>query len=92
MYTNMFLMVRLMKFCLTFQGNIRNNLNLNSGMEVLNFTLAFLLTFSKFRRAHENKGILVKLNKEKKLLRRELKDRVLSGRLMHRPKGEYIPI
>lgn len=27
------------------------------------------------RRAHENKGILVKLQKEKKLLRRELKDR-----------------
>eukprot|EP00092_Neocalanus_flemingeri_P028909 GFUD01031392.1.p1 GENE.GFUD01031392.1~~GFUD01031392.1.p1 ORF type:complete len:675 (+),score=189.08 GFUD01031392.1:55-2079(+) len=44
------------------------------------------------RRAHENKGILVKLNKEKKLLRRELKDRLLSGRIMHKPKGEYIPI
>merc|ERR1712154_712903 len=44
------------------------------------------------RRAHENKGILVKLEKEKRLLRRELKDRVMSGRLLHRPKGDYIPI
>jgi len=44
------------------------------------------------RRAHENKGILVKLQKEKKLLRRELKDRLLSGKLMHKPKGDYIPI
>eukprot|EP00090_Calanus_glacialis_P001001 TRINITY_DN10726_c0_g1_i1.p1 TRINITY_DN10726_c0_g1~~TRINITY_DN10726_c0_g1_i1.p1 ORF type:complete len:667 (-),score=208.06 TRINITY_DN10726_c0_g1_i1:229-2229(-) len=44
------------------------------------------------RRAHENKGILVKLQKEKKLLRRELKDRLLSGKLLHRPKGDYIPI
>merc|ERR1711937_802399 len=37
------------------------------------------------RRAHENKGILVKLEKEKKLLRRELRDRVLERRLFHRP-------
>jgi len=44
------------------------------------------------RRAHENKGILVKLEKEKKLLRRELRDRLMSGKLMHRPKGDYIPI
>jgi len=44
------------------------------------------------RRAHENKGILVKLKKEKKLLRRELKDRLMSGKLLQQPKGEYIPI
>jgi len=44
------------------------------------------------RRAHENKGILVKLEKEKRLLRKELKERLLQGRLMHRPKGDYIPI
>jgi len=44
------------------------------------------------RRAHENKGILVKLEKEKKLLKRELRDRLMSGKLMHRPKGDYIPI
>merc|ERR1719244_1499291 len=44
------------------------------------------------RRAHENKGILTKLEKEKMLLRRELRDRVTQGRLFHRPKGDYKPI
>jgi len=44
------------------------------------------------RRAHENKGILVKLEKEKMLLRRELKDRIVGGRLMHNPKGDYKPV
>jgi len=44
------------------------------------------------RRAHENKGILVKLEKEKMLLRRELKDRLLNGRLFYSPKGDYVPI
>jgi len=44
------------------------------------------------RRAHENKGILVKLEKEKMLLRRELRDRIMSGNLLHKPKGEYVPI
>merc|ERR1711923_221264 len=37
------------------------------------------------RRAHENKGILEKLEKEKSLLKRELRDRVLERRLFHRP-------
>ena len=45
-----------------------------------------------YRRAHENKGILVKLEKEKMLLRRELRDRIMSGNLLHKPKGEYVPI
>jgi len=44
------------------------------------------------RRAHENKGILEKLEKEKSLLKRELKDRVLEGRLFHRPEGNYRPV
>lgn len=44
------------------------------------------------RRAHENKGILVKLHKEKRLLRKELKDRVLGGRLFHQPNGNYRPV
>jgi len=44
------------------------------------------------RRAHENKGILVKLEKEKRLLRQELKDRLVSGNLFYKPKGDYIPI
>lgn len=44
------------------------------------------------RRAHENKGILVKLEKEKRLLRRELKDRIVGGRLMHNPQGDYKPV
>merc|ERR1712107_506649 len=44
------------------------------------------------RRAHENKGILEKLEKEKSLLRRELRDRVLERRLFHRPEGNYRPV
>lgn len=44
------------------------------------------------RRAHENKGILQKLEKEKLLLRRELRDRVLQGRLFYKPNGSYTPI
>jgi len=44
------------------------------------------------RRAQENKGVLEKLEKEKMLLRRELKDRILTGKLFYKPKGDYIPI
>merc|ERR1719516_493633 len=44
------------------------------------------------RRAHENKGILEKLEKEKSLLKRELRDRVLERRLFHRPEGNYRPV
>jgi len=44
------------------------------------------------RRAHENKGMLLKLEKEKMLLKRELKDRIFQGKLFHHPKGDYTPI
>jgi proline dehydrogenase len=44
------------------------------------------------RRAHENKGILVKLEKEKTLLKQELKERLKTGKIFQRPKGDYIPI
>lgn len=44
------------------------------------------------RRAHENKGILTKLEKEKTLLRRELRDRILQGRLFYKPEGRYRPV
>jgi len=44
------------------------------------------------RRAYENKGIIVKLDKEKMLLWRELKDRIFEGRLFHVPEGRYKPI
>merc|ERR1712126_245996 len=44
------------------------------------------------RRANENKGILEKLEKEKSLLKRELRDRVLERRLFHRPEGNYRPV
>ena len=44
------------------------------------------------RRARENSGILTKLEKEKMLLRRELKERIVKGELFHKPKGDYIPI
>merc|ERR1712014_205784 len=35
------------------------------------------------RRARENSGILTKLEKEKKLLRRELGERIMSGRVFY---------
>ena len=44
------------------------------------------------RRARENSGILTKLEKEKMLLRRELKERIFQGRMFQKPKGDYIPI
>jgi len=44
------------------------------------------------RRAQENKGLLTKLEKEKTLMRQELKSRLLQGKLFHKPKGDYIPI
>merc|ERR550517_96907 len=44
------------------------------------------------RRARENSGILTKLEKEKKLLRRELVSRVRQGQLLHKPRGDYLPI
>merc|ERR1712176_391937 len=44
------------------------------------------------RRARENGDILTKLEKEKMLLRRELKDRIVKGELFVKPKGDYVPI
>merc|ERR1712032_1139894 len=44
------------------------------------------------RRAHENKGILEKLEKEKSLLGKELFRRISRGQIFYKPKGEYKPI
>lgn len=44
------------------------------------------------RRATENKTVIKKLKKEKKLLKEELFRRLKSGQLFHTPKGEYQPI
>merc|ERR1719158_2185972 len=44
------------------------------------------------RRARENGDILAKLEKEKRLLRRELRDRIVKGEMFVKPKGDYVPI
>lgn len=44
------------------------------------------------RRAQENKGILKKIKKEKRLLSREILRRLAKGRLFYTPKGNYIPV
>lgn len=44
------------------------------------------------RRALENHSLLKKVDKELKLLRRELIRRILKGQIFHRPKGNYMPI
>lgn len=44
------------------------------------------------RRAQENKGILKKIKKEKKLLLRELLFRISRGKFLYTPKGDYTPI
>lgn len=44
------------------------------------------------RRAHENKGILSKIKKEKRLLLTELRRRVLKGQIFYTPKGNYTPV
>ncbi|XP_026473083.1 proline dehydrogenase 1, mitochondrial isoform X1 [Ctenocephalides felis] len=44
------------------------------------------------RRAQENKGVLQKIQKEKRLLRRELFRRLFSGQLFYKPKGNYVPV
>ena len=44
------------------------------------------------RRAMENRGILLKIKKEKRLLLSELKRRTLKGQLFHTPKGDYVPV
>lgn len=44
------------------------------------------------RRAQENKGILKKIKKEKRLLSQEILRRLVRGRLFYTPKGNYIPV
>lgn len=44
------------------------------------------------RRATENKGVLEKIAKEKRLLRQELVRRLKSGKIFYTPKGHYTPI
>ena len=44
------------------------------------------------RRAQENKGILKKIKKEKKLLLRELLYRISRGKIFYTPKGDYTPV
>lgn len=44
------------------------------------------------RRAQENKGVLQKIAKEKRLLRSEILRRLTRGQLFYKPKGDYVPI
>ncbi|KAM7346725.1 proline dehydrogenase slgA isoform 1-T1 [Cochliomyia hominivorax] len=44
------------------------------------------------RRAQENKGVLKKIQKEKRLLSAEIRRRLLRGQLFYKPKGNYVPI
>ena len=45
-----------------------------------------------FRRAHENRGLLKKLQMEKKMHRKELVRRVANGQLFYTPQGDYTPV
>lgn len=44
------------------------------------------------RRATENKGVLKKIKKEKRLLAKEIGRRVITGQLWYTPKGNYLPV
>ena len=44
------------------------------------------------RRATENGSILVKLAKEKQLLKKELWRRITHGQIFYKPQGNYIPV
>lgn len=44
------------------------------------------------RRAQENKGVLQKIKKEKRLLLSEITKRLAKGQLFYKPKGKYVPI
>lgn len=44
------------------------------------------------RRAQENKGVLQKIKKEKRLLRSEIARRLFTGKLFYKPDGKYVPI
>jgi len=42
------------------------------------------------RRAQENKGVLKKIKKEKRLLLSEIRRRLMRGQLFYKPKGNYV--
>lgn len=44
------------------------------------------------RRAQENKGVLKKIKKEKKLLMKELLRRLRTGQIFYKPRGTYTPV
>ncbi|XP_067638840.1 proline dehydrogenase 1, mitochondrial isoform X1 [Eurosta solidaginis] len=44
------------------------------------------------RRAQENKGVLQKIKKEKRLLLSEIRRRFMTGKILYKPKGNYVPI
>ncbi|XP_030747642.1 proline dehydrogenase 1, mitochondrial isoform X2 [Sitophilus oryzae] len=44
------------------------------------------------RRAHENKGVLKKIKKEKRLLAKEILRRLGTGQIFYTPKGNYVPV
>lgn len=44
------------------------------------------------RRAQENKGVLKKIKKEKRLLLTELGRRITQGRIFYKPCGNYLPV
>uniref|UniRef100_A0A0A9XTR3 Proline dehydrogenase n=2 Tax=Lygus hesperus TaxID=30085 RepID=A0A0A9XTR3_LYGHE len=44
------------------------------------------------RRAQENKGILKKIQKEKRLLLSELGRRIRKGKIFYKPQGDYTPV
>lgn len=44
------------------------------------------------RRATENRGIMHKVKKEKKLIYSEILRRIFSGQIFYTPKGNYAPI
>ena len=46
----------------------------------------------RFRRSRENRGMLTKLQVEKNLLRKEIFDRIKTGKIFYTPKGDYLPV
>lgn len=44
------------------------------------------------RRATENKGVLKKIKKEKRLLAKEIGRRLVTGQWYYTPRGNYVPV